>query len=659
MAGKTYSFAWTRCRGMNTWDTPLDVPADQGTDVLNMHFYDGGIGTKRAGSSNQTPTGGGFFGITALTRFVPGQDDAAAEVIFVSADGPAKFMRVAGGTLATELTVVDPVGATDAAATVFLTFNGKLFVAYDSDVNRLHVLDPGSSPTTIRRVGLLAPGPLTGFANIGSGSYPATPRYYRVAFIEIRAGVIVRRSNTSASSVVVTPSGTGLLLRIDRPPLVGEGETHWELYGSTDDALFYGPLATMPIATLTHDDISTPSTWATAFDAEPSIGATTPWPSVRFLATDGTHLVGLGVYETTAGGAMEPKPGRVYFSPALDSSGVHDDERVSNTTTIQGWIDLSRNAAGIDRGLARLGNTIYAFQSRGIYMLVPTSDAETPFRRITLSTQLGAESHLSLVEGEDEAGRAALYFLDPELGPYRIGVNGLQWIGKDVKAIWDTVNHDAERGTAHGVYYKSRHQVQWWIATGGNNECNTVLVFDVTEGTANAEGVRYGWSRYTGTYAAARASAMLPASFGAVMSRALKPYTAATTFFGTLLLRGDDPTMRTDVGTAYQAYVQSRALTQEPLYVNKAVLKSFVHAGVSPGVTLTQTFIRGEGDETPRVAHVVLTAQSGEGEVFPRFEAAALADAYAFQVRLGDQVAVDKLWTLNRWYGVIEMREDR
>jgi len=254
---------------------------------------------------------------------------------------------------------------------------------------------------------------------------------------------------------------------------------------------------------------------------------------------------------------------------------------------------------------------------------------------------------------------AALYFLDPELGPYRIGANGLQWIGKDVKAIWDTVNHDAERLRAHGVYYKGKHQVCWWVATNGNHDADTVLRFDVMEGTLSADGVRYGWSRDTGMWASGRASAMLPEFIGAVMSRALKPYAAASTFFGTILLKGDDPTMTTDADLPYQAYVQSGAFSKEPLYENKAVLKSFLHAEASDGATLTQTFIRGSGDDTNRVAHVVLTSQGGESEVLKKFEASALTDAYAFQVRLGDQSAVDKLWTLNRWYGLMEVREDR
>jgi len=657
MASKSYSFAWTRCRGMNTWDTPLDVPADQGVDVLNMHFYDGGLGTKRAGSSNHTPGGDTYFGISAITRFVPNQDDSAAEIVFTSTDGPAKVLRVAGGTTAASLTVPDLFVSNTPEDTTFVAFNGKLYIAYDSGLNRLHVLDPDYSQTTIRRVGLHAPNAITGFANIGSGTYPNTPRYYRAAFVEIRGGVIVRRSNTSESSVVVTPSGSGLSVRMSRPPLINEGETHWEIYGSTDGALFYGPLVTLPITTLTYDDMSTPGDWATNFDAEPGIGANTPWPSVRFLTTDGIRLVGLGTYALTDDGAMTPKHGRLYFSPALDSSGIHDDERVSNTTAIQGWIDLSRNAEGIDAGVARLGNTIYAFQSRGIYMFLPTTDATAPFRRVVLSTVLGAVNHHSIVEGEDEAGRAALYFLDPELGPYRIGLNGLQWIGKDVKAIWDTVDNDhAERHSPHGVYYKSKHQVCWWVHTPF---VDMVLRFDVTEGTTSADGVRYGWSRDTGEWAGAMASAMLPESIGAVMSRALKPYVATTTFFGTKLLKGDDPTMTTDDGEPFQAFVESGAMTHEPVYQNKSIQKSFVHAKTSTGVTITQTLIRGEGDDAPRVAHVVLTAKTGEAAVMPKFEEAALTDAYAFQVRLGDQTAVANQWTLNRWYASVEVREDR
>ncbi len=38
---------WTRCRGRNGWDAPQDIPADMGEECLNVHFYDGGLGTKR------------------------------------------------------------------------------------------------------------------------------------------------------------------------------------------------------------------------------------------------------------------------------------------------------------------------------------------------------------------------------------------------------------------------------------------------------------------------------------------------------------------------------------------------------------------------------------------------------------------------------------
>jgi hypothetical protein len=661
MANKTTTFAWVRCRGMNTWDVTLDVPADQGTDVLNMHFYEGGLGTKRAGSSDQTPTGVAFFGITSITRFVPAQDDGVAEIFLLSEDATAKLMRVAGGTTAVPVTILDAVATGMADAACWCTFNGKLYLAYDSLVNRLHVYDPGfPTANTLRRSGMVQSGPPT-VINNGSGSYPAILRYYKVAAVEQRAGVVVRRANTS-TSVAFTPSGSGAEVRVFNPlgaNASNEGETHYEVYGSIDDLLFYGPLATVSTGTGIFVDTMDPHDYDTLFDAEPNAGANTPWPSVKFLTTDGTHLIGFGAYETTAGGAMVPKAGRVYFSPALDSSGIHDDERVSNTTAIQGWIDLSHNSGGIDRGLGRLGNTIIAFQSRGIYLLTPTGNIEAPLRRVVLSSALGAVSHQSIVEGEDGAGAACLYFLDPELGPYRLGANGLQWIGKDVKAIWDTINQTPERHVPHGIYYKSKHQVIWWLATRNSNDPNLALVFDVTEGTASAEGVRYGWSRYTGTYAGARCSALLPEFFTVPMSRAVKPYVGLSSFYGTKLLRGDDAAEVTDDGTPYQAYLQSGSLTKEPLYVNAAVLTSYVHADASDGVTLTQTLIRGTADETPRVSHVVLTAIGTEVDVLKKFEAAALADAYAFQVRLGDQVAVAKRWTLNRWYARAELREER
>jgi hypothetical protein len=639
---------WARCRGRDGWNSPMDVRPDMATEALNWDFYEGSLGSKRNGSTS-AGTLTGMSGINALYRFVPGQDETAAQLILVDNAATNTIRRMAASsTVSAALTLPDNIAANDTTVS-FATLNGKCYVAYDGSTNRLKVFDPDYSTTAIRYVGIKASAAAT-VANTGAGTYAATLRYYKVAFTEQRSSVTVRRANLSAS-VSFTPSGTGTHARVTKPTNPGEGETHWELYGSADDGTYY-LLATTAIGTTTFDDNTAPADYDEN-EAEPVAGSNTPWPSVKFLHSDGKRLFGLGVWETSAGDSLAPKAGRVFFSPVLDSSGIHDDERVSNTTSQQGWIDLGRNAGGTDRAISGLGNLTYCFQSKGIYMLVATENAEVPFRRVTVSTQLGAVSHTSVVQAEDEQGRPALYFLDPELGPYRISANGMQWIGKAVKDVWDTINLAASNVVAHAVYYKAKNQIWWWIATGASNDPDTILVFDVSDGPAG-DGIFYGWSKWTGSLAAARCSVMFSDTIGATMSRALKPYAGLSS--GTVLLEGDT-TATDDNATNFQGYIQSPAFVADPF--NKTLVRSHIHAEVATGVTVTQTLIRNMGDDTDRTATVLLTAAGSETEVLKTFTDAALAEAYAFQVRLGDGSALDSGMTLNRWYADIETRESR
>ena len=68
-------------------------------EARNVHFYEGGIATKRGGSIAQTLTGT-FTGLNALFRFVPGQDETAAQLFLVDNSAPNKILRVAAGTAA-------------------------------------------------------------------------------------------------------------------------------------------------------------------------------------------------------------------------------------------------------------------------------------------------------------------------------------------------------------------------------------------------------------------------------------------------------------------------------------------------------------------------------------------------------------------------------
>ena len=637
--------------------TAINLGPSQVAEARNWHFYNGALGQKRSGSTAQTLTGDTHSGYNALFRYVPGQDETAAELFIVSSDATVKILRVAGGTAKANLTLADNV-ATRGWDVSFVVLNGKLYLAYDSTVNRLHVFDPNTGTTSIRRAGLAPFAAAATVANTGAGAYAATLRYYKTRSVEQQSSIVMRRSEGNAS-VSFTPSGAGTAARITRPTAVGEGETHWEVYGSTDDVTFYGPIATVAIATTTYDDSSTPSTWASTYDAEAVSGTYVPFPSVKYLATDGNRLLGYGVWETSAGDSLAPKNGRVFIGPVLDTTGTHDDERISNTTEVSGWIDITRNASSVDRGLSPkpLNGIFYVFQDRGIAMLVPTEDDTQPYARRVLSSQLGAVNQQSIVMGEDEGGRPCVYFLDPELGPYRIGVNGLQRIGKDVQDIWDTVNLGATGQVAWGLYNKPLNVVLWWVSTGSSNDPDTALCFDVTNGQMrDFDGIREGWTVWDGTFATGRCGVMFASSMGASMGRKLVPFVGVN---GTSKLLRYDTSVSQDDSTSFQGYLKSGAFSGGVWPKSKRAIRSYLLASAQSGVSITQTWIRNFGDETNRTDHVSLTPEGSETNVLRRFDAPELQDAGVFQVQLGDAAAANSAFVLERWWAQIEEQELR
>ena len=637
---------WARCRGINQFDSPLDLPEDAAADGRNMHRYDGALGSKRAGSTAQTLTGDTHSGYNALIKYLPGQDETAAELFIVSSDGTVKILRVAAGTAKANLTLTDNV-ATRAWDVNGATLNGKLYLAYDSTVNRLHVFDPGLSTTSVRRAGMGTPA-APSLATLGGAGLSFT-RYVKVAYTEQRGGVTVRRSELSASATITITDDSGF--SITKPAAISEGETHWEAYVSDAEAGPYYLDATTVVGTGSYNytDSSIDTT-----TLEPTVGVNTPFPSVKFLGTDGNRLVGFGVWESTAGDSLTPKAGRVFIGPVLDSSSVHDDERINNTTEIEGWIDIARNSGSVDRGISPrpLNGVFYVFQSRGIHMLVPTESAIAPFRRVTLSSELGAVNHASLVMGEDKAGAPCLYFLDPEKGPYRIGRNGVEWIGKDVLTTFSTINLAATGQVAWGAYLKRFNWVLFGIATGASNDPDTILVFDTTEGEpTESDGVRYGWDIWTGDLAATRCAVIFSETMGATMSRTQTLYGGRNS--DTKLLRYNT-SATSDDGTTFRGYQTSRAFVPTVLSKTQQVMRASLLAEASSGVTITQGLIRNFGDETTRTDTCVLTAAGSETRVLKRFESPDLQDAYAFQVEIGDASATASAFTLERWAATIK-----
>jgi hypothetical protein len=363
----------------------------------NLSLYYGGLGAKRGGSTAMTESG--LTGHNALVEYVPAQDLTAAELFVVDDSATKKILRSATGTASSptysSLTLKDNISS-EAYTFSAVTLNGKLYMAYDSTVNRLHVYDPGLSTTDVRRAGMGTPAAPTGADDAAGGL--SLSRSYKVAFTEQRSSVTVRRSELSAvlTRTIAAKAGS----TITKPASLSEGETHWELYAAdTATGTFY-LMATTVVGTTTYDDTASVITTTTAAD---SVGANTPFPSVKFLGQTGARLYGFGVWESAAGDSLAPKNGRFYFGPVLDSSSVHDDERINNTTALQGFIDVARNSGAVDRGVTTkpVNNVIYAFQSVGVYGLVPTESDTTPYRRVLL-TPVGSQTNI-LKKFEDAA----------------------------------------------------------------------------------------------------------------------------------------------------------------------------------------------------------------------------------------------------------------
>lgn len=665
------TLTWSRNRGRNGWDPATAVADDMSVESFNLILSRDGLGQKRYGYEDveSSWTGDAIINGVRMYRFIPGQDDTAAQVLIATADPTTKFAKIAAGTAVSALTLKDNWSSNTVHLTNFATLNGKCYVAYQSAVDRLHVYAPTESATTLRRAGLYQGADAPTVANQGSGTYAAVARYYRVQYRVKSGSTVLRQSNLGTASTVFTPNGTSASARVTQGTVPNEGETHWAIFGSADGTLYY-ELTELPIATTFYDDTEAPATDYDDNTAAPSEGAYTPFPSVKFIVSTGERLVGYGSYGGTDLGGMTDKAGRVWFSPVLDTTDTDDDERVSNTATIKGWIDVGRNAGGEDRALAFFDNQVFVFQSNAIYALIHTGDATAPFRRVQFSAELGAVNQASTFVGEDEAGRPTLYWLDPQRGPMRYGVRGVEWMGYDVQDIWATVQSVEPAATpvaqCHGVYDPDLRAVIWWVNEGGYP--TRAIVFFVREGRpTEVEGVRGGWTIWDpgqtdgGSGAAVGSSAMLPKTIGATMSPDLRMYTGSlktTGWSGTEIMRWDS-SLTTDDTANFQAYVTSKAIVVPPAHQHMAITRSYLQAKAANAVTITQTLVRNFGDETNRTSTVLLTAAGSETRVLKRFEDSAVLDAWALQITLGDGSASSAAWTLDSWTAPILTEGER
>ena len=610
-----------------------------GVAVTNMDFYAGSLGRKRAGASAVTLNGFSGGGVVAsLHRYLPGNDETAAELWATDTGATTTVQRLAAGTTWAAVTLATAIQANDFEVDM-VSFNGKLVMAYNSSINRIHVIPAAGGNHRVHGIAQSA----TLAAGTQAGGAVTDVRKYAVCFVEQSGGVTIRRGNLGAIGPAEDLAAQQVTL--DRPAVPGNGETHWELYAySDDDNYALGRLiATTVLATTTAVDNNASLAAFTA--APPLTGANTPFPSVKFLLTDGAHLIGAGAWETSAGTGLTPSPRLVCWTPALGTSDTDgDDERVVNTTD-------TKNLLYVDQGITGMGGPLdgcpIVFAYRQIYKLIPTGQATSAYQRITLRTDVGCVRHKSIVMAEDENGRPALYWLSHR-GPYRMGANGIEFIGRDVQDRWDLVNLGATSLIGWGLFIPEKGQIWWFVASGSSQaDPNERLVYDVRLGRivefGNLRTLHYGWAVHDGQGAKMTCGVLFANTLGATMSRDLKPYLGRVDT-APVIWKGDTGT--TDAGTTYAASVKSKAYALSPGQNMRMLEDAHIVAKAASGVTLTLTVDRDFGAET-RAFTASIAAAASETRVFPKVEGTAVAEAGFVQFQLGDGSAVDNTWTID------------
>ena len=351
----------------------------------------------RQGMEQEDLTGSGLTGpVLWMGRYIT---SIGVEETWAAANnsGVAALARKVNGVWASVAFADTPV----AANLIYMQavgMNNKYFLAYDSDVNRLHVWDG----TVVRRVGLGPSGAPTVPASGGAGA--TVTRSYRQRFVVVVSGVTTRRSEPGAA-VTVTDK---LNITINRGALVNQGETHWEVEAADAPVGPWYRLATVPIGTTTYVDSN-----ATIPITNPSdeLGSYVPPPSAKYLSTDGLSLMMGGAWETTAAaGETQPKQNRVWYTPPLGSADVGDDERIVHTLTVNGWLDVG-DAGPVTALAGPVYGESFVTKKATVAKLTPTGNVDAPYALSILTTACGCVDQRLMTMGE-VAGQPAILFAD-------------------------------------------------------------------------------------------------------------------------------------------------------------------------------------------------------------------------------------------------------
>lgn len=635
--------------------TPVSaLPKDACTVAENVEFFRSTLGERRAGTTH-SDLPSQLSGATAVTvTFAywhrPSDNPTSDELwIFAIYDSSSSFFRKTSAGWA----IVNIADANDRPSTSTVdtrycpghiygqSLHGKLFLAYKSSKDRLHVWDG----TSVRRTGVAAPTVAPTVANTGVGAYPAVLRYYRLRWVQKSGSVVLRRSE-AGPSVSFTPSGAGTAARVTQSTPPGEGETHWELEASTDNTLFYN-IADIAVGTTTYDDSALVATYSSNPQSDPA-GTYDLIPSVRLLGVDNDRLLTGGSWETTADDSA------FRWTPVGNDPLPGPDERFDDNFDPRVDLD-ARDGGGLTAIAPIVEGTVYVFKLDRIYRLLRTGQLVGAYEAKAVTTARGAISR-SIVPANDEAGHPAVYFLDDQGGPMRIGVSGIQYVGRDIHTLWQTrVPLVNTLIPCHGLFYPTKQQVHYWIATNLSDEepgtgfPTAKIVLQTNEvRTAEDGSGRRGWSTVPasfnpGSIGNATCSTLFRTEINASQNMALVPFIGKSVIVANTNSIQRCDTGTTDDGVAYTARVRTRPYFLTNILNRNGALAAAV-LGLADSKILVRV-VRDFGTETLEFS-ADMTPPGSETHAIAQLDNFNVAELFAMQIEFADDPLNLTQWEL-------------
>lgn len=614
--------------GQNDTDPESELKDDECVLAQNVEFFYSACGERRLGCGPLDITGSHLDDedtMVYLTQW-PFDNDILDQQIFAVSATPSTSATVVVRTngVWSEITPGDALNTSIPAIYNIDTeaLNTKLFVAYRSAVDRLHVWDG----TNLRRAGLAEPDPPTVMDTAVAGTYTGV-RYFRIRLARLSGTTVVSMSEPS-TTVTFTPNGSFNGAVITQPVSLpsGENPTHWIVEASTDGSLFY-QIETIIIATTSYTDTTAfADGYASQGPLSPQIGDFDVIPSFKYLAVDGDRLVMGGHFTDTT------LMSTIAWTPAANDPEGANDERLP--LDVDNTKNLDNTSGGPLTGICSsdLG-TWYAFKFQSIYRMMRTGDVDNAYDVICMSKTRGAIEG-SICAGYTEDGASCVYFLDPFMGPSRVGSFGIQCI-VGLRGTWGRVNLQASALVARGCFYPYKQQMHWWLAVDGNDRPNFKIISQVSElRPAGGDSVGRGWSIATGTIGAATTAALITevVSIDGVSQISQRPFIGMAE--PNFIQRCD--TEDDDAGDTYQAMVITKPYILVGQLNQWGAMVASVLAEANDNYNVTIYLRKDFGTETSTGIPVDLSPIGSETEVFRLVDDLRMSEARSIQVIITD-----------------------